>query len=572
MLLARCLATVLAVASLVLMVLPPQRKISLNASDIILLTPGFSADSLNSLKKLLPPRPIILSYKDAASHYPALATVAALPYLYPSTQRIHLLGFGLDRAELAGLDSVELIPHLSAPPEGFTTVHWPNKLQLGEPLNITGQFYQKKEQETKIYLQSGSSVLDSLVLSAAGTNRFTLRYQPKQVGRSVFSLLRKDAAGKQLAGLVPVQVEPRKLYQVLLLSSSPNFEFKFLKNFLAGQQHGVAWRISISKAIYQTEYLNLPKKPLERLTPNLLRSFDLVITDPDMLQSLNSAERNALFLAVQNGLGLLLIPESLPLKATPALFKNFKFISHPNPSGNTVPLQVSWQNQSKTYPATALPFAISVQANQQKLVWTNKSTLAASQPYNWGKVGVTLIPQTFSWQLAGNTAQYSAFWSHLLGQLIKPEIQDFSWHLLHPLSAVVHQPVSLQLSDYTFSTGAALPEAEVKRVGTNPFELPLLQDQVLSHRFTGQFWPLESGWHQVNKLNGLPSYFYIYPDSVWQTVRQNKLIQLNQEYAQKHSAPLLAGKIRRQEVPISPVWFFCLFLLAAGFLWVEEKL
>lgn len=557
-------------ASLVLMALPPHKKVKVSSSEIILLTPGFAPDSLRALQKALPGRPIILSYDSAASRYPALATTAALPQKFPGANRIHVLGFGLDQAELAQLDSVQLIPHLSLTPEGFTATHWSDKIQVGELLLVSGQYYQEQKKATTIYLQSGATMLDSLTLSAAGPNRFTLRYQPKQAGRFVFSLVRKNSSGKKLAGLIPVQVEPHKLYQVLLLPASPNFEFKFLKNFLAGQQHGVAWRIPISKNIYQTEYLNLAKKPLDRLTPSLLSSFDLIITQPDILQNLTPTEKTVLSRAVQAGLGLLFLPESLPLKTSPALFRDFKFFSLSNPSDNLVP--VSWQDQTKPLAAATLPFAIAVKANQKQLVWSGNHTLAASQSYNWGKVGISLVPQTFSWQLAGNKIQYAAYWSGLLGQLVRPELQDYSWHLPQSLLAAVHQPVSLQLSDYTNAARAVPPEATLNSTDEKLIALPLQQDPVLPHRFTGTFWPREAGWHQVKKRNGPPTYFYVYPDSIWQTARQHKLMQQNRDFAQNQSINPAAGKIIWQEEPVSPVWFFGLFLLAAGFLWVEEKL
>ncbi|MDB5263072.1 MAG: hypothetical protein JWQ14_2353, partial [Adhaeribacter sp.] len=491
------------------------------------------------------------------------------PQKFPGLSRIHLLGFGLEKEELAQLDSVQIIPHLSPMPEGIIATNWKNKIRVGESLIISGQFYQEKKKKITLVLQSGTTILDSFVVSTAGVNRFTLRYQPKQAGRFVFSLVRHNSSGPQLAGLIPVQVEPRKLHQVLLLPASPNFEFKFLKNFLAGQQHGVAWRIPISKNIYQTEYLNISKKPLNQLTPALLRNFDLIITQPNVLQNLKAAERIALSQAVErDGLGLLLIPENLPLKATSSLslFQSFKFLNRPNPSENLT--RIIWQNQVKASSASTLPFAIVPQTSQKKLVWAGENILAASQKKDWGTVGVTLVSQTCSWQLAGNKTVYAEYWSILLGQLVKPEIQDYNWHLPQPLSAVVHRPVSLQLSDYTFTASAALPQVSVNNTTATTMAMPLQQDPVLPHRFTGMFWPREVGWYQVKKTNDSPTYFFVYPDSIWQAARQNQLVQQNQDYVQKQLADLAVGKIKWQEEPVSPVWFFGLFLLAAGSLWV----
>jgi hypothetical protein len=66
---------------------------------------------------------------------------------------------------------------------------------------------------------------------------------------------------------IPVFVESQATLKVLILSSSPDFENKFLKNWLFENQYVCAVRSAISKNKFSTEFLNSTKINLDQITP-----------------------------------------------------------------------------------------------------------------------------------------------------------------------------------------------------------------------------------------------------------------------------------------------------------------
>jgi hypothetical protein len=65
--------------------------------------------------------------------------------------------------------------------------------------------------------------------------------------------------------------------------------------------------------------------------------------------------------------------------------------------------------------------------------------------------------------------------------------------------------------------------------------------------------------------------FYVFPDSAWQGP---ELQERQQAVVLRHSSVLGANSTVQETVlvPWPAAWFFGLFLLAAGYLWLEEKL
>jgi hypothetical protein len=121
----------------------------------------------------------------------------------------------------------------------------------------------------------------------------------------------------------------------------------------------------------------------------------------------------------------------------------------------------------------------------------------------------------------------------------------------------VHQPVSLELSDYQSKQMAARPQVQVTPIHQANIALPLKQDPYLKHRYTGTFWPRQAGWHQVEAETGPEHYFYIYPDSSWQEVgHSHTLKQTWDRVLRQAQIGTVTEPVSRKE-PISPLGFSC---------------
>jgi hypothetical protein len=99
----------------------------------------------------------------------------------------------------------------------------------------------------------------------------------------------------------------------------------------------------------------------------------------------------------------------------------------------------------------------------------------------------------------------------------------------------------------------------------------LRQDTRLPEWSTCQFWPDSAGWHRVALGDKAAQWFYVFGGQNW----LGPETALRQQAAQPWLASLSAADTAAPETSQQPwpaAWFFGLFLLGAGFLWLEEKL
>ncbi|AMM50685.1 hypothetical protein TH61_05145 [Rufibacter sp. DG15C] len=560
----RIVASWVAVACLVLLVSPPSITRTYSATEAILLTEGYRPDTLTSLLNRLSPKPKVFSYDVKADRATLVTDFSQFKASNPAVQTVHVLGHGLEEETLAELGNLQVIPHLAPLPTGVLSASWPHKITLGEDVQVQGKFI-STGQATRLYLQAAGIKRDSVEIKKGAEQMFRLRFQPKTTGRFVYHLQWRDAEDSLRQEQIPVIVEAPRLLNVLLLSSAPSFEVKFLKNALAQKGHGVAVRSQVSKGIYQTETVNLPAVQVSRVTPALLQKFDVMLLDAAALQSMSGQEKQAVQQAVrQQGLGVLTTftgdrPKSIPFfgEAAFARISEKEAVNGP----------VRWQGQTSS--AVVLPltaFAIRPTQGQQPLAWSNRQNqaLVLTSRKGVGQVGVSLVPETFSLALEGKEKLYQDFWATVLTGLAKP--LEESAISVEPLFATVHQSAALttsgegQLQKPVISTEKTGSSSSVLSAGST----------VLPSQLTFTIWPQKQGWHSFQSAPGLSANFFIYPSTSWQTHRLYHLQQSNLNLA---SAPKHAiDKKHIEQKEAFPLWPFGLgLLLALGFLWLEEK-
>ncbi|MCJ8163923.1 hypothetical protein MKJ04_03655 [Pontibacter sp. E15-1] len=568
---ARLLASGVAVASLVLLVFPPATKQAISPGTAILLTEGYNPDTLRQLLGQAQAKPEVYSYRTSADKATPLESLYLLRKKQPGLVRVHLLGYGVRGAELQALHGLQVKAHLAAEAEGMAAVHWPESVTLGEAVEVSGRYKVAGKNGARLYLQAAGQAQDSAVATADTTTRFGLRYTPKQTGQFIYTILRKSGGTTDTLGQVPVQVKPVKALGVLLLASSPLFEFRFLKNHLAAQQHGVALRTAVSKGIYQQEWLNMPRTSLDRLTPKLLQQFDVVLTEPQALQLLSATERATLQRAVtEEGLGVLTISNAPATQRSTAFFTSFQMERRSRQDARST--RASWADNAPAS-VTAAPYSLVRTTAVTGLVAGQPGQLlAAAKRAGWGKVALSLVPQTFPWQLEGQQAVYASYWASLLSGVARQEVQDRFWQLSDPQVPQPNQPLTLTFTDYT-TPYPALPAATVMRLAdSSTVDLPLAQNPVQPAQFSGTFRPHRSGWHRAQAPDTAPYFFFVQDTSDWVFADLQARRQETQAFlAQQQASPTADGAIAYTQKPLPLLWFFLLFVLSSGFLWLEEK-
>ncbi|MEJ8804412.1 hypothetical protein [Pontibacter sp. H249] len=565
----RLVASVVAGISLVLLVFPPVTEQAINPSAAILLTEGYNQDTLEAILKKQDAKPIVYTLHADADEAIPLTNLYTLRQQQPGLQTVHLLGYGLEEQELKALTDVQLVPHLSEMPAGVNTVQWPEAVKLGEAVTIAGKY--KSEGQAKLYLQAAGQLRDSVEIKPDSSYTFSLRNTPKLTGRFVYTLLAKTGANTDTLGQVPVQVAEQQQLSILLLASAPSFEFKFLKNHLGEQQHKIAYRTTVSKNINQSEWVNMIKTDLSRISPKLLQNFDVVITEPQALQSMSASERAALQRAVtEDGLGVLTVATEPANNRSASFFTNFqsKRISQQdtrstraNWSGSEVSINASPYTLVNT---TAVNSLISEQGN---------NLLAGAKKAGWGKVAMSYIPQTFPWQLEGKDDVYASYWATILSAIAREQVKEKFWQLEKPQVPHPDKPVILSYTDHTLLAGVAAPTSTVTSLTDSvSISLPLEQNIHQPSTYNGTFWPRNSGWHKVETANSEPYFFYVQEQSDWefQSIAERKAA--TEAFAAQQNTTADEVTVAYREEPVSLIWFFVLFVLSSGFLWLEEKL
>ncbi|GAA4503669.1 hypothetical protein GCM10023172_28900 [Hymenobacter ginsengisoli] len=560
---ARLLASLLAPLALWFTAYPPLRAVPATRAEAIVLTPGYQPDTLRQLLRRLGAGTPVWSYgTPPLARAKALGSLLALAEQRPALRRVHLLGQGLPAAELPALGSLAVVPHAAPAYIGMQAAGWSQQLTLGQRFEVEGSV--TGASPAWVSLQAEGAGRDSLRLPA-GNGSFRLSYQPKVAGLARYALRLRREGQPTASEPLPLQITPATLPPVLLLAAVPGFEFKFLKNNLAAAGRAVALRTTVSRGLVQTEFLNQPAQPLDRLTPSLLARYAVVVADAATLASLPAGESQTLRAAVQQGrLGLVILAEATALPAaTPA---RTDFVVQALPTAGAVAQPLTWPDAPAPVRAL-LPARLRPGGALQPLITApGGAVVAASRRVGLGATVVSVVTETFRWALQGQAATYSSFWSQLLTAATPPPAPAATWLALSRWPRP-QQPLMLRLAG---ARPASLPTVQ-PLAGGPAVALALAQDARLPEWSTAEYWPARAGWHQVRGPGRTVHSFYVYDSAAW---RGPELAARQQALAARAAlaSPAPAAEVATVQQPWPAGWFFGLFLLAAGFLWLEEKL
>lgn len=557
----RVIAVLLAVGALTCVILPltyPTTVTQTKGAGKILLTEGFSADGLNKNDS------IYTLDKSVHQQYPKAKLLDNLQALFNDSAHItpvHILGYGLDADELEQLSGRQVVFHPSPIPDGFTAVNWTEKAKTGQQVSVQGTYQTMSAKVFDVILKGLNTTLDSVRISSAAQASFTLKATPKNSGRLVYDLIVLKGKDTLQHEHLPLIIEKAQPLKVLLLSSSPDFERKFLNTWLGNNGYGIASRSVISKGKFGQEFLNIDQSDLSRITPALLSKFDLLIGDLPALKTLSVAESSALQQEISHkGLGLIIRADSLD-KKTSWLQSSFP-ISYLAGKQQT-PMALNIRGKGKTAKLNIDPVDIIPQSNTQALITDEHGHMHAALTLNGvGKLIFTTINNTYSWMLAGNVADYTTLWSLLAEQAARKSPVTENWSVASSLP-LIHQPVSLTLE-------SSLPAGDIK---VNQSAVYPLQNPIVPFRKSVTYWPAVAGWQQVIRGNGSPYWWYVWKGNEWLSLKAAKKVSLTAQYVKNNPTRATVTKQIQQKTRASvpKIYFYILFLMAATFLWAESK-
>ena len=578
----RLAAGVLAVFALCGLGLQPAWLGTSEPEEVVLLTPGMPAQHLQTALEALPRAARVFSLPEADTSllngraHEAILDVGYLKRHHPALGRMHVLGHGLRAYDWSELDSLPISAQLAPPVLGIQSVSWQRDLALGEKLQVQGRVVGLPNENCRVQLFDPGGAADSLEISSQTGGQFAFLSAPRATGKFLYRLLLESARGDTLAHeTLEVAVRAPRPLRILIAEATPRFETKYFKNWTSQRRHALALRTLISRDRYREEFINLSARNLRQITPALLRDFSAIIVDGRTLATLPPHDRQALRAAIATeGLGLLIIPDEVIFANENFPEKNFFTDFEFAPFAEFQPRLVRprWPTLD-TVQISAIPAA----PGEIQRAWDIKPMitddmerwLAAARRRGAGKIGLSLIRDSYRWILEGRREVYAAYWSYLLAELARDLNPQEQWNLRQAQPVLIDQPLDLTVHSFQSDPVAIVTD------GTGQADSVFLaQDVNEPQRWHGTYWPASTGWHAIAASAGEASWFFVSAPRQWQTWQQAQKITATQQHAQRHAGSRNpdAATSRAHARPVPLAWFFLAFLLGAGSLWLEPKL
>jgi hypothetical protein len=520
----------------------------------LLLTAGFNKDSLLTGKN----DTIYTLDKSVLQQYPK-ATFISDASRFSGNLTLDIFGYGLTKNELSQLSEQAIIFHPSPVPDGFIDVNWNDQLKSGEAFTVQAKYKSTSGKKMKIVLKGLNTTLDSVDIKENSSSDITLKAIPKNTGKAVYTLLAINNKDTLEQEQLPLIITPIKPIKILILSASPDFETKFLKTWLSRNGYGVASRSTVTKGKYSQEYVNVAQSDLIHLSTALLDKFDVLIGDLSLLKGLPSSESSVLQQQVQKGMGVIVRVDSAG-KASSWLQRDFSVTSLAGKQ--TVQTTLNIQGNSKTAKLSLGPAYINSNTNTQTLVTDEHNHLvAAAALAGAGRLIFTIINNSYNWLLNGNKSDYYTLWSLLINKAARKEPSTEKWIVKGDLP-VPNKPARMVIEN-------TLPINSIK---INQNSVYPAQDAAVPFQQQIIYWPPAFGWQQAIANNGLPYWWYAWPNNTWRSLIAENKINTTNQYAHEHAAAFVTKQIRQKSwVKVSKIYFFILFLMAITFLWAENK-
>jgi hypothetical protein len=560
LLLWRIVAVVIALTTLACIAIPISYQTNIKDSsdqEAVLLTEGYNPDSLSTSKNS---RLFTLDNR-IKQHLPNTVLLDELSHLKTDSgiSSLHILGDGLNEYQLSQLNHLLVTFHPEEFKQGITAIGWNSRLKTGDDLQVQGNYKNTSPNRVKLLLEGLGTPLDSAFVKPGTTAQFELKNSPKVSGRMVYrllSIINKDTVDN---GSIPFQIDSVAPLKVLMLTSSPDFESRFLKNWLSEKGYAVALRSAISKDRFRTEFINMPDVSLENISNPVISKFDLLIGDLSVLKALPAQSLSALKSAVnQTGFGVIIRADS----TTGSSWLQNSFPTAISNGRDTIAAPILLQGNKQALSAlTTGQSYIKFQEGARALARnTHGHALAAVALAGNGKLVYTTINNTFSWMLAGNQNDYSRFWSLLIQQAARKTLPAEQWDVTTAIPSV-SSPVDLKFQ--TGNTSIAMIDGTSLSPNQNP---------LLPFEYHYQYLPKNTGW-QLIKAGNTAAWWYVYADNEWQSLRRLKKQTDTKNYSIANAArPDVTKQIQKKAtILVSKIYPYILLLLACTFLWAEAK-
>ncbi|HAI76288.1 MAG TPA: hypothetical protein DCM08_08565 [Microscillaceae bacterium] len=568
----RLSALALAMVALAALALQPAWQTRKRTEKIVLLTARPLQSTLDSLSRLNP-QALWVDYagQSGRAALPSVVDLAHLARQYPAVAEVIVVGEGIPAYDLpVGALPFRLTLVLNPTPSGIQALQLPQNLQAQTYFTIEGQYAQAPTAETYLVLADEGKGQDSVLLKGSGG--FQLKGYAPLAGQLLYKIRLREKSGKIIREEpLPLVVAEGAQPRVWIFNASPSFESKYLKNMLGDAGYSVATRSVVSKGKFKDERVNADQADFQ-LAGQLSQAVDLIVMDAAYWALLSPAEQGALRYAVaEQGVGLLwLLSESDPAQmANNPLMQGFGLVAQ---NQDTVQYKANNLQQKQPVMLRKIPFQFTENPQCRPLLKSQQgNSLAVYRPWGVGKVGISLLSQTFPLVLQGHSKIYAEIWHQLLNPLSQKPQNQAIWHtdswLVYP-----HRPMLWRLQ-----TAETQPVALLQHKAQTIGRSVCTQHPDWPQHWLTSLWANEAGWHHLAtaKDSLQAKAFYVMPTENWQALHLHTQRRSNEAWVGRQSAirrEALPAQYAAQTEPIAVGWWFVWLLLAVAYLWIERKL
>jgi hypothetical protein len=560
----RILAIVLLTASLLFLILPITTT-STKTSDtkkLLLLSPGFTNQVQSQESYYTLDSSVLEALGPKRVKY--LPDLAYYLRAHPEVTGLRVFGGGLNNDDLLKIGDLSYEFEPAPDAGGIISVSWPHIIPASSALNVQGVYDNKADQAVRLILEGAGSRFDSVTIAKNQKASFNLTSRPKQLGKAIYHLQVKQGEQVLQTEKVPFQIVETPKVKVLVLAASPDFEYKFLRNWFFESKIPAYFRTRISKDKFSIDAVNMAGTKATAFSASMFKDFDLILADDEELAGLSPAAKGSLNTAVSNGAGLLVRVTENKLQSSFA--KNFRVSAATDTITSTlVPVLSGEARKLKALPVSQ-PLFISTNPEQVGLVESLKGNiLLSTKLYGQGKVSASTIGSTYNWALSGSKSDYAQYWSYVINKTARQTEQTLSWQVKPQF------PSPEERTEIYFQTKLvkAIPGFTVNK------EIESTQQhQLLPFYWQSTAWLNHPGWNNFKIEDKASEEFFVYGTKDWNSVKIAEITKKNKEFASKHRINTQNSEKRIDQVSeeVSRWWFFALFLISAGFLWFETKI
>ena len=539
----KMLVSLIALGALAMIALQPNIRQAEKIGYTAILSPGYQKVQVDSLKAAHKNIKVV-NYRPGED----------LSNNIQSGQEVFVLGQGLKSFDLWQLEKVSVQLLNGTKPSGISRLTYTQKNTVGNDFVVAGEYHKASKGRQLVLTGPGDTPLDSVQLEVIPNQMFNLKTTHLVEGKFIYTLIEKDSVGNQLSSLpLAVTIKAKNKLHILIINQFPSFETKYLKNFLAESGHIVKVRSQVSKGRYKYEYFNTQQKSSIDFTRKTLNEIDLVIIDASSLGKASKSMLQGLRTAMaEQGLGVFIqADEAMYGKNLPLL--EFSFLKQADEA-------IILENDPKVS-LTKYPFIFKNETFLEPVQQSNFGIITAYKRAGAGRIGTTVLQNTYELLLEGKTQVYQSLWSPIISGISKRKAMETVWKQV--------EMMSYPDAPFHFEINTAQENPLVK--SQDGFSIPLARDRELRELWRGTTYPRKPGWNQLimNQDSTDVFDFYVLDSMQWTSLDAHQTINKNKRYFNRE---LSSAQMMTFLKPIQPWWFFIAFLLAMSFLWLEPKL